>query len=141
MFNVNELLKEKLTAENYNKLIALDNPKMHDFVADAIELTEPASVFVCTDSPEDTSHIRELAIKTGEEIPLDIPGHTCHFDGYHDQARDKARTKYLLSPGSELGENLNSIEKKAGVEEVRSFLAGSMADREMLVCFFCLGPF
>ena len=54
MFNVNELLKEKLTAENYNKLIALDNPKMHDFVADAIELTEPASVFVCTDSPEDT---------------------------------------------------------------------------------------
>ncbi len=140
MFNVNELLKEKLTAENYNKLIALDNPKMHDFVADAIELTEPASVFVCTDSPEDTSHIRELAIKTGEEIPLNIPGHTCHFDGYHDQARDKARTKYLLSPGSELGENLNSIEKKAGVEEVRSFLAGSMADREMLVCFFCLGP-
>ena len=140
MFNVNELLKEKLTAENYNKLIALDNPKMHNFVADAIELTEPASVFVCTDSPEDTSHIRELAIKTGEEIPLDIPGHTCHFDGYHDQARDKARTKYLLSPGSELGENLNSIEKKAGVEEVRSFLAGSMADREMLVCFFCLGP-
>jgi len=140
MSNVKELLKEKLTAENYDKLILLDNPKMHDFVADAIELTEPASVFVCTDSPEDASHIRELAIKTGEEIPLNITGHTCHFDGYYDQARDKARTKYLLSPGSELGENLNSIEKKTGVEEVRSFLAGSMADREMLVCFFCLGP-
>jgi phosphoenolpyruvate carboxykinase (GTP) len=140
MSNVNELLNEKLTTENYNRLIALDNPKMHKFVADAIELTGPASVFVCSDSEEDRVYIRELAIKNGEEIPLDIPGHTCHFDGYHDQARDKARTKYLLPPGSDLGASLNSIEKKTGVEEVRSFLENSMAGREMLVCFFCLGP-
>ncbi len=140
MSNVNQLLKEKLTTENYNRLIALDNPKMHDFVADAIELTRPASVFVCTDSDEDRAYIRELAIKNGEERPLNIPGHTCHFDGYYDQARDKVRTKYLLPPGSELGASLNSIEKAAGVEEVRSFLKDSMVGREMLICFFCLGP-
>ncbi|GAI89972.1 unnamed protein product, partial [marine sediment metagenome] len=54
--------------------------------------------------------------------------------------RDKARTKYLLPSGSDLGASLNSIEKKAGVEEVRSFLKDSMVGREMLVCFFCLGP-
>ena len=112
MDNVNKLLKEKLTAENYSKLIALDNPKLHDFVADAIELCQPALVFVCGDSPEDITYIRELAIKNGEERPLDLPGHTCHFDGYYDQARDKAQTKYLLPPGSELGASLNSIEKK-----------------------------
>ncbi|MBA7636267.1 Phosphoenolpyruvate carboxykinase [GTP] [subsurface metagenome] len=140
MNNVNELLKQRLTTENYNRLIALDNPKMHDFITDAIELTRPASVFVCTDSPQDIAYIRDLAIKNGEEIPLNVPGHTCHFDGYHDQARDKAQTKYLLPPGSELGESLNSIEKAAGVKEVRSFLADSMADREMLICFWCLGP-
>jgi phosphoenolpyruvate carboxykinase (GTP) len=140
MNNVTELLKERLTTENYNKLIALDNPKMHDFIADAIELCSPASVFVCTDLPADRAYIRDLAIKTGEEIPLTIPGHTCHFDGYHDQARDKAQTKYLLPPGSELGESLNSIDKSAGVKEVRSFLADSMAEREMLICFWCLGP-
>jgi len=140
MPDTKKLLKEKLTTENYNRLVALDNPKMHDFVADAIELCRPGSVFVCIDSPEDTAYIRELAVKTGEEIPLNTPGHTCHFDGYHDQARDKARTKYLLPTGSELGESLNSIEKTAGVEEVRSFLKDSMADREMLICFFCLGP-
>ncbi|MCH8120541.1 MAG: phosphoenolpyruvate carboxykinase (GTP) [Planctomycetes bacterium] len=140
MNNVNELLKEKLTTENYNRLTALDNPKMHDFVADAIELAGPASVFVCTDSEEDRAYIRELAIKNGEEIPLNTPGHTCHFDGYRDQARDKAQTKYLLPSGSDLGASLNSIEKKVGVEEVRSFLKDSMVGREMLVCFFCLGP-
>ncbi|GAH73279.1 unnamed protein product, partial [marine sediment metagenome] len=100
----------------------------------------PASVFICTGSAEDINYIRELAIKAGEETPLDIPGHTVHFDGYHDQARDKAQTKYLLPPGSDLGASLNSIEKKAGVEEVRSFLKDSMVSREMLICFWCLGP-
>ena len=140
MSNVNELLKEKLTTENYNRLMALDNPKMHEFIADAIELTGAASVSVLTDSEEDRTHLRELAIKNGEEIPLDVAGHTCHFDGYNDQARDKARTKYLLPAGSDLGASLNSVEKQAGVEEVRSFLKDSMAGREMLVCFYCLGP-
>lgn len=140
MPDVSKLLKRKLTAENYKRLIALANPKLHGFIADAIELCRPASVFVCTCSVEGIDYIRKLAIKTGEETPLDIPGHTVHFDGYHDQGRDKAATKYLLPPGSDLGASLSSIEKKAGVEEVRSFLKDSMVGREMLVCFWCLGP-
>jgi len=140
MDNANELLKQKLTPENYAKLSALNNSKMHAFVADAIELTGPDSVFVCTDSPDDIAYIRELAVKNGEETPLNIPGHTCHFDGYNDQARDKAQTKYLLPPGSELGESLNSIDKSEGVREVRSFLKDSMNGRQMLVLFWCLGP-
>jgi phosphoenolpyruvate carboxykinase (GTP) len=140
MDNVNQLLKQKLTAENYDKLIALKNQKMHAFIADAIKLTGPDSVFICTDSPDDIAYIREIAIKNGEEIPLNIPGHTCHFDGYNDQARDKARTKYLLPPGSELGESLNSTDKDEGVKEVRSFLKDSMNDRQMLILFWCLGP-
>ena len=140
MIEVNELLRKKLSTEHFERLIALNNPKMHEFVADAIELTGAASVFVCTDSEEDRAYIREKAVKDGEETPLDIPGHTCHFDGYNDQARDKAQTKYLLPPGSDLGASLNSIEKRPGIEEVRSFLKDSMAGREMLVLFFCLGP-
>jgi phosphoenolpyruvate carboxykinase (GTP) len=140
MDNANELLKQKLTTENYDKLTALKNPKMHAFVADAIELTGPDSVFVCTDSPDDIDYIRKLVIKNGEENPLNIPGHTYHFDGYNDQARDKAQTKYLLPPGSELGESLNSIDKSEGVREVRSFLKDSMNGRQMLILFWCLGP-
>ena len=138
--NVSELLKERLTTENYERLMGLANPKMHEFVADAIALTKPASVFVCTDAPEDTAYIRKLAVENGEEISLATPGHTCHFDGYYDQARDKAKTKYLLPGDSQLGASLNSIESDSGIAEVRSFLQGSMAGREMLVCFFCLGP-
>ena len=140
MADAKELLKETLTPENYQKLIALDNPRMHRFIADAIELCRPASVFVSTGSDADNDHIRELAVKNAEETPLDIPGHTCHFDGYHDQARDKARTKYLLPPTSQLGESLNSTERDSGIREVRSFLKDAMQNQEMLVCFFCLGP-
>jgi len=140
MSNAQELLKKKLTADNYQVLTALGNPKLNEFVADAIELAGPDSVFISTGSDADLDHIKQLSIKNGEELPLDMPGHTCHFDGYTDQARDKAKTKYLLSPGSTLGANLNSIDKAEGVEEVRGFFKDSMNGRQMLVCFFCLGP-
>ena len=140
MGEVTEVLKQKLTTEDYNRLTALGNAKLHAFVADAIELTGAESVYVCTDSDEDRAYIRALALEKDEEIALNIQGHTCHFDGYYDQARDKARTKYLLAAGSDLGESLNSIDKQQGVEEVRSLLKDSMAGRQMLVLFFCLGP-
>ena len=140
MDNVKEFLKEKLTADAYSRLAELDNPRMHAFVADAIELTSPATIFVCTDAPADIAYIKEQTLKKGEETTLKTSGHTYHFDGPNDQARDKARTKYLLPADSDLGDSLSSIEKAAGTEEVRSFLKNSMVGREMLVCFWCLGP-
>ncbi len=135
-----DILKNKVTGENYAKLAALANPKLHEFVAQAIELCQPERVFVTSDSAEDAEYIRKLAVETGEEKPLATEGHTVHFDGYYDQARDPANTKYLLRPGVDLGERINSIDKETGLAEVKEFLAGSMAGREMLVCFWCLGP-
>jgi len=140
MSDYNRLLKDRLNPEHFEKLSALENPKLHRFIAEAIELTEPGSVFVCTDSQDDIAYIRQLAIDTGEEKPLAMKGHTVHFDGYYDQARDKANTKYLVHSGDKLGSQLNCVDKKSGTEEVKTFLKGSMAGREMLVCFFCLGP-
>ncbi|MFC1676030.1 phosphoenolpyruvate carboxykinase (GTP) [Planctomycetota bacterium] len=138
--NIKKVLQEKLDQEHYERLTAVGNEKLEAFVADAIGLTNPASVYVATDSVDDIDYIKELSVKNGEECQLDTASHTCHFDGYNDQARDKARTKYLLPKGSKLGEQLNSIEKTEGTDEVRSFLKNTMAGREMLVCFFCLGP-
>ena len=140
MKDVKELLKKKMDKGNFDKLTAFDNPKLLNFVADAIELTNPASVFVCTDSDADIQYLRDMAVANGEEIKLATKGHTCHFDGYFDQGRDKAQTSYLLSAGSKLGESLNSIEKQAGVTEINGLLNNIMAGRQMLVCFWCLGP-
>jgi len=140
MSTVADVLKSKMSEDNYRKFMALDNERLHAFVADAIELTGPESVFVCTDDEADIQYIRDLAVTNGEEKRLAIEGHTIHFDGYFDQARDKEKTKFLLPPDSELGSALNSIDKEAGVKEVRSIFKGIMAGREMLLCFFCLGP-
>jgi phosphoenolpyruvate carboxykinase (GTP) len=135
-----DILKAKIAGENYEKLAALKNPRLHSFVAEAVELCQPDSVFVTSDSTKDAEYIRNQAIELGEEKPLATQGHTVHFDGYYDQARDPANTRYLLRPGVDLGERINSIDKETGLAEVKKFLAGSMAGREMLVCFWCLGP-
>jgi len=135
-----EKLKEKLTEDNYRKLMALPNPKLHRFVAEAIELCQPDSVFVCTDSPEDIEYIRKRTIELGEERELAMEGHTIHFDGFHDQARDKKNTRYLVPEGRTFGKNLNTIDKKSGLEEVLGFLKDSMKGKQVYVRFFCLGP-
>ncbi|OQY07698.1 MAG: phosphoenolpyruvate carboxykinase (GTP) [Planctomycetales bacterium 4572_13] len=135
-----DILKNKLDPKNLEKLVAISNAKMHAFVAEAIELTNPASVCVFTDSAEDLAVIREKAKNGGGECVLATEGHTSHFDGPKDQARDKANTKYLLPEGMELGASLNSTDKASGLAEVQGFLKDSYAGKEMLVCFFCLGP-
>ena len=137
---VNDILKNRVAGVHYDRLTAIANSKLRRFVADAIELTNPSSVYVCTDSPDDIDYIRALALKNGEEIPLNIKGHTCHFDGLNDQGRDTFSTRYLLPAGSSLGESLKSVEKQAGTKEVRDLLKNSMVGREMLVCFWTLGP-
>ncbi len=135
-----QLLWERLANAHYQRLIEIPNTTLHRFVADSVKLCNPDSVFVSTNSEDDIAYIRELAVRNGEESPLSTAGHTIHFDGYYDQARDKAKTKYLLPTGSSLGDQLNSIEKIEGIEEVRSLLKDSMVGREMLICFWCLGP-
>jgi len=135
-----DVLTDKMDEASLACLEALDNERVHAFVADAVRLCRPASVKVCSDSPDDRAYVRAKAVENGEETPLAIEGHTVHFDGFHDQARDKAATKYLLPEGVVLGPKLNATERDAGLQEVRSFLDGAMAGKEMYVRFFCLGP-
>jgi len=122
------------------KLEELNNQHAIKVVEEAIKLCKPAKVTVITDSKEDIAYVRELAINNGEEKKLKMEGHTIHFDGYYDQARDKGHTKYLLSEEVNWGLGVNYIEKDKGLKEVNSFLDGSMAGKEMLVRFFSLGP-
>lgn len=135
-----DLLKTRLSEKDFGKLTRIDNSKLLQFVAKYIELCNPDTVFVCTDSPEDREYIRQEAIRTGEEKMLAIPGHTVHFDGYYDQARDRENTKLLLSEGVDLGPNLNSIDKQKGLEEINTILKDIMKGHKLYVLFFSLGP-
>jgi len=134
------ILKERIDSQNFANLAALGNDRLNAFVAEAIELTNPDKVTVFTDSKQDIKTIREKAKNGGGEHPLAMEGHTYHFDGPKDQARDKDRTKYLLPEGWDLGESLNCTDKDTGLAEVKDILKDSYKGKEMLICFFCLGP-
>jgi phosphoenolpyruvate carboxykinase (GTP) len=134
------ILEKRLKPGELAKLHKIDNEKLLRFVADSVDLCEPEEVFICTDADEDIDRIRKLALEQGEELALETEGHTIHFDGYHDQARDKERTAYLVPKGSHLGDRLRTVEKEKGVAEIRNILRGIMRNKLMIVRFLCLGP-
>ena len=130
----------KLEGIHLQRLQELNNPHVLEIVNWAIELCKPDKVTVLTDSEEDQAYVRELAIKNGEETPLKLQGHTVHFDGYFDQARDKDRTKYLVSDVEASGLGEEALDRETGLKEMFSLLDGAMRGKEMLVLFYCLGP-
>lgn len=137
---IREILLNKCGKKHFDKLTALKNPRLEEFVAKYIELTNPDSVFVKNDSKEDSLYIRNRSLELGEEIALSTKGHTAHFDGYFDQGRDKGKTKYLLRPDEILGSDIISMDKEDGLKEMHEKLKNIMSGKEMYVMFYCLGP-
>lgn len=137
---VMDALKTRLGEDGYEKLTRIDNPALHRFVAQYIELCNPSKVFVSIGSPQDLRYIREAAIRNGEERELAIPGHTAHFDGFYDQARDRGNTKILVPKGVDLGPNIRSKDRDEGLQEIRDILRNIMQGHEVYVLFYCLGP-
>ncbi|MBU1042806.1 MAG: phosphoenolpyruvate carboxykinase (GTP) [Candidatus Omnitrophica bacterium] len=133
-------LEKKCVAKSYEKLTALKNQSIIDFISEYVELCNPDSVFVRTDAQEDIDYIRAKALEMGEEIALNKKGHTIHFDSMKDQARDKANTKFLITPEMKFGAHINTVERYSGLKEVRGFLKNIMVGRQMYVMFMCLGP-
>lgn len=134
------MLERRLSRTDREKLTAIPIPRLHRFVADAIELCDPEGVVVQDDSPEGMSETRRHAVENGEETPLAVAGHTLHFDGPEDQGRDREVTKYLVPRDQTLSKALNQIERDEGLAEVRGLMKGAMRGRTMIVRFLSLGP-
>lgn len=134
-------LKSKMKEEDFIKLTKVQNTQVHLFIAESVELCNPAEVFVCSDTPEEIAYIKHMAIASGEEsTALTTPGHTFHFDGPQDQGRDREVTRFLVPKGDMLSPALNQIDREEGLEEIFSFLNDSMKGRTMIVRFLTLGP-
>ncbi|MHB8896810.1 MAG: phosphoenolpyruvate carboxykinase (GTP) [Candidatus Geothermincolia bacterium] len=135
-----EYLQGALDADQYSKLEYLGQPEVNRFIAETVRLCKPSGVFIATDSEADREHVKQNALKEGEEHALAIDGHTYHFDGIRDQGRDKENTRFLLPPDVHLGEHINSKSREEGLEEILGLLDGLMAGKTMIVRFYCLGP-
>ncbi|MGQ9661210.1 MAG: phosphoenolpyruvate carboxykinase (GTP) [Kiritimatiellia bacterium] len=143
MKRINEyemILRARLKPTDLRRLAAIRIRGVREFIADAIELCDPAEVVVLDDSRASRTLSRRRAIETGEEKPLRIEGHTVHFDSPEDQGRDREVTRYLVPRGDHLSPALNQIERGAGLMEVRALLRGAMRGRTMIVRFLSLGP-
>lgn len=135
-----EVLESKLSERDYQKLNAIANLKVQQFIAESCQLCNPERIFICSDSSEDISYVRQQAVSSGEEKPLAISGHTYHFDGIQDQGRDREVTKYLVPKDGSLSKTLKQIEREEGLAEVKTLLKGAMQGRIMIVRFLSLGP-
>lgn len=135
-----DFLKSRLGDMGYEKLMKIDNPKLHEFIAKYVKLCNPEKIKLYSDSEEDIQYTREAAIRNHEEAKLAVEGHTIHFDGYYDQARDKAKTKFLLPPGKNLGPEINAMDREEGLKEIHEIMTNIMNGHELHIKFFCLGP-
>ncbi|MEM2608317.1 MAG: phosphoenolpyruvate carboxykinase (GTP) [Thermoproteota archaeon] len=135
-----EILKPRMSSEDYHRLAAIPVSKVHKFIAESTELCNPDRIFICTDSCEDIEYVRRQAIESGEETPLATPGHTYHFDGPYDQGRDREATKYLVPKDDYLSKALNQIDRDEGLAEIKSLMRNIMKGRTMIVRFLSLGP-
>jgi phosphoenolpyruvate carboxykinase (GTP) len=140
MKNYIDLIKAKCNQKNYEKIASLNNPKVINFIGEYVELCNPSSIFVRTDSKEDAEYIKQKALEQKEETSLATEGHTIHFDGPGDPARDKENTKFLITKDLNLGAGINATERDKGLEEIQDLLKNSMQGKEMFVLFLCLGP-
>jgi phosphoenolpyruvate carboxykinase (GTP) len=136
-----ELLKGKMSTESYQKLAALENEALFNFVGEYIELCDPDTVYMCDDSAEDAEYIRQKSLEMGEEVKLAKTGQTIHYDGYGDQGRDKANTKFMIHADklANYG-NLNTIEHGAGLAEIKGIAKGIMKGKQAIVKLFCECP-
>ncbi len=135
------LLRHKMSAESYRKLLELSNSKLFDFVGEYVELCEPDSVYMCDDSDEDAEYIRKNSLGLREEKPLTKEGHTIHYDGFHDQGRAPGATKNLVR--KELLPLMGALlakERHEGLAEVRTILKGIMKGKQAIVKLSCEGP-
>ncbi|MDA3792973.1 MAG: phosphoenolpyruvate carboxykinase (GTP) [Elusimicrobia bacterium] len=140
MSKIKKVLKKKCSKTSYEKIKALKNNDIMDFIGQYVMHCNPESVFIRGGSAEDEAYIRDKALRLGEEESLATEGHSIHFDGINDQARDKENTKYLLPEGQEISKGINKTNRSEGLKEVKGFLENSMEGKEMMVGFFCLGP-
>lgn len=135
------LLKEKMSEESFQKLAALKNDKVMDFVGTFAEHCDPKSIYVCDDSEKDTQYVREQALAKGEEHTLANSKQTIHWDGYGDQARDKKNTRFMVyKENMDKMASLNSVEYEEGLSEIMGIAKGIMKGKDAVVLFYSEGP-
>ncbi|MEM0448186.1 MAG: phosphoenolpyruvate carboxykinase (GTP) [Thermoplasmata archaeon] len=139
MKNIFENMEKNFSKAEIEKIKAIENKKLYEFIDFYIKLLNPSSIFVVSSDKKDEEYIKNRAIEIGEEGKLSKEKQTYHFDNYYDQARDKENTRVLLPKEEDLP-FINVMERKKGIEEIHSLMKNQMIGKTMYIGFFSLGP-
>ncbi|MEM3900457.1 MAG: phosphoenolpyruvate carboxykinase (GTP), partial [Thermoplasmata archaeon] len=139
MKNIFENMEKNFSKAEIEKIKAIENKKLYEFIDFYIQLLNPSSIFVVSSDKKDEEYIKNRAIEIGEEGKLSKEKQTYHFDNYYDQARDKENTRVLLPKEEDLP-FINVMERKKGIEEIHNLMKNQMIGKTMYIGFFSLGP-
>lgn len=134
------LFEKKCDTESLTKLGKISNEEALLKIANAIAMTDPASIFVNSGSQADVERIKEMSLEKGEEKPLAIPGHTIHFDLAQEQARIVDRTFYIVNEGEKTSVLAKKILRNEAFKYVKTNMVGIARGKTLMIGFFSRGP-
>ncbi len=138
--NAMKLFEDKLDDNNLTRLQKINHAEVIIKIANAIAMCEPDDVFINTGSESDKAHIREMALKNGEEAKLPMDRHTIHFDLKDEQGRIIDRTFYIANEGEDISSLANRMDRAEALIEIQEKMAGIMNGKTMIVGLYMRGP-
>ena len=135
-----QVLKEKLDTEHYQRIARLNNLQVMKIVANAIVMCRPDDVYINTGSAQDKQFLRDLALKKGEESDLPMKGHTVHFDLKQEQGRIIDRTYYIANEGEPVSSLGLRMSRQEALDTIGKGMGGIMAGMTMIIGFYSRGP-
>lgn len=134
------LFEDRLSSQHHARISRIEHDDVLLRIANAIVLCDPDEIYINSGTDADREFIRELAIKTGEEKPLPMPGHTIHFDLPEEQGRIVDRTYYIINPGETISSLALGLLRDEAIADIRRKMAGIMKGMTMIVGFYLRGP-
>jgi phosphoenolpyruvate carboxykinase (GTP) len=137
---VKRIFRDSMDDAEFAKIEQITNSEARLKIANAIALGQPSKVLVNTGSEEDAALMRALSVENGEEKPLNIPGHTIHYDLAEEQARIVDRTFYIANPDEKVSSLANRIDRDEAYNYVKEHMVGMMRGMTLVIGFYSRGP-
>ena len=137
---VQRVFRDSMDDSEFAKIEKITCPDARLKIANAIVLGKPSKVLVNDGSKADVERIRQLVLEYSEEKPLNISGHTIHYDLAQEQARIVDRTFYIANPDEKVSSLANRIDRDEAYNYVKDNMVGMMDGMTLVIGFYSRGP-
>jgi len=135
-----QLFINRLDETNLARIQEINHAEVVIKIANSISMCDPETVFINTGSDSDKAHIREMALRNGEETTLPMENHTIHYDLKDEQGRIIDRTFYITNEGEDISSLANKMDRAKALIDIRDKMTGMMRGKTMIVGFYMRGP-